>query len=295
MQLVSSLVELGQRCDRFAKSPKRRNVSGDRDTPKALSDRIVTIQGTPEQIEIACREVIRIVHRSQELDDTEDGIFVTVVPCGAVEHVVGPGGDTIRELVETIGAEVNISRNGIIGTELQPVSVAGTPKQMLEATMKVLGLVQELADKGGLTIDSYSWPRRADDGWIWMASWPLIPGSEKIIPRTSGGPFRERGHPGPSGAQRVAPMDVKNEKMEVMTRWALVAFGVVVLLRLKFVLFAAALPILAYWHYSGADKNEDQQEDAQAPADEEDDKEDFEPEEEPRNRPSCVSHGILWH
>eukprot|EP00434_Breviolum_minutum_P009084 symbB.v1.2.008000.t1/scaffold471.1/size199268/6 len=136
------------------------NVSGERDTPKALSDRIVTIQGTPEQIEIACREVIRIVHRSQELEDTEDGIFVTVVPCGAVEHVVGPGGDTIRELVGTTGAEINISRNGIVGTELQPVSVAGTPKQMLEATIKVLGLVQELADKGGLTIDSYSWPRR---------------------------------------------------------------------------------------------------------------------------------------
>lgn len=75
-------------------------------------------------------------------------------------------------------------------------------------------------------------------------------------------------------------MDVKNEKIEVMTRWALVAFGVVVLLRLKFVLFAAALPILAYWHYSGADKNEDQQEDVQAPADEEDDKEDFEAEED---------------
>ena len=36
---------------------------------------IVTIQGTPEQIEVALREVIRIVHRSQELDDTEDGIF----------------------------------------------------------------------------------------------------------------------------------------------------------------------------------------------------------------------------
>ena len=34
--------------------------------------------------------------------------------------------------------------------------------------------------------------------------------------------------------------------------------------RLKFVLFAAALPILAYWHYSGADKSEEiQQEDAQ--------------------------------
>lgn len=56
-------------------------------------------------------------------------------------------------------------------------------------------------------------------------------------------------------------MDAKADRMEVVTRWALIALGVVVLLRLKFVLFAAALPILAYWHYSG-EKTEDAQEEA---------------------------------
>ena len=67
--------------------------------------------------------MIRIVHRSQELEGTEEGIFVarwqesgfestaevTVIPSGAVEHVVGPGGEHIRGLVESVGAEVNIS------------------------------------------------------------------------------------------------------------------------------------------------------------------------------------------
>mmetsp|Transcript_7813 Transcript_7813/g.19835 ORF Transcript_7813/g.19835 Transcript_7813/m.19835 type:complete len:540 (+) Transcript_7813:224-1843(+) len=33
-------------------------------------------------------------------------------------------------------------------------------------------------------------------------------------------------------------------------RWFLVAVGVIVLLRLRLVLFAAALPLMAYWHYS---------------------------------------------
>ncbi|CAE7453536.1 Khsrp, partial [Symbiodinium sp. CCMP2456] len=136
------------------------NVSGDRDTPRALTDRIVTIQGDPEQIEKACREVIRIVHRSQELDDSEHGVFVTVVPAGAVEHIIGPGGDTIEKLVESTSSEINISRHAIAGTELQPVSIAGTPKNMLIACMRVLGLVQELADQGGLTIDSSTWPPR---------------------------------------------------------------------------------------------------------------------------------------
>jgi len=67
-------------------------------------------------------------------------------------------------------------------------------------------------------------------------------------------------------------MDVKNDRMEVMTRWALVALGVVVLLRLKFVLFAAALPVLTYWHYSNAEKNEEiQQEESQQAEDEDKD------------------------
>jgi hypothetical protein len=41
------------------------------------------------------------------------------------------------------------------------------------------------------------------------------------------------------------------EKLETPTvRWALVFIGVVILLRWKLVLFAAALPVMAYWHYS---------------------------------------------
>ncbi|CAE8643336.1 unnamed protein product [Polarella glacialis] len=34
------------------------------------------------------------------------------------------------------------------------------------------------------------------------------------------------------------------------SRWFLVAIGVVILLRLRLILFAAALPVMAYWHYS---------------------------------------------
>ena len=48
--------------------------------------------------------------------------------------------------------------------------------------------------------------------------------------------------------------------------------------RLKFVLFAAALPLLAYWHYSNAEKNEEiQQEESQQQAEDED--KDFEQED----------------
>jgi len=41
------------------------------------------------------------------------------------------------------------------------------------------------------------------------------------------------------------------DKLETpAVRWALVAIGVVILVRLRLILFAAALPVMAYWHYS---------------------------------------------
>lgn len=53
--------------------------------------------------------------------------------------------------------------------------------------MKVLGLVQELADKGGLTIDSYSWPRRAVSATpsqaLSRSSTPVRAGSNDGTPR----------------------------------------------------------------------------------------------------------------
>ena len=49
--------------------------------------------------------------------------------------------------------------------------------------------------------------------------------------------------------------------------------------RLKFVLFAAALPVLAYLHYSNAEKNEEiQQEESQQAEDEDKDFEQEDPE-----------------
>lgn len=51
--------------------------------------------------------------------------------------------------------------------------------------------------------------------------------------------------------------------------------------RLKFVLFAAALPVLAYLHYSNAEKNEEIQQEESQQAEDED--KDFE-QEDPENR-----------
>jgi len=47
------------------------------------------------------------------------------------------------------------------------------------------------------------------------------------------------------------------DKLETpAVRWALVCIGVVILVRLKLILFAAALPVMAYWHYSNNSSEE---------------------------------------
>jgi len=44
--------------------------------------------------------------------------------------------------------------------------------------------------------------------------------------------------------------DLLDKLEQPAVRWALVCVGVVILVRLKLILFAAALPVMAYWHYS---------------------------------------------
>jgi len=44
--------------------------------------------------------------------------------------------------------------------------------------------------------------------------------------------------------------DILDKLENPAVRWALVCIGVVILVRLRLILFAAALPIMAYWHYS---------------------------------------------
>lgn len=53
-----------------------------------------------------------------------------------------------------------------------------------------------------------------------------------------------------SGKEKDALRDLLDKLETPAVRWALVCVGVVILVRLRLILFAAALPVMAYWHYS---------------------------------------------
>merc|ERR1740117_1266150 len=77
------------------------DVSGERDTPARLSDRIVTISGLADQKEGACGGIIERLRRLQDLLAPEDiGYFVIVVPASAVPVIVGAKGANIKEVLE---------------------------------------------------------------------------------------------------------------------------------------------------------------------------------------------------
>lgn len=129
------------------------DVSGDGDTPEALSDRVITIRGDGRQQGAACREVVRILHRSQEVPQGGRGIFVMVIPSSSVSFVVGSEGATISALAQESGCDVTISRSSIVDTQLVPVSIVGTLDQTVDAVGRLGTLLQQLSENGDLNAE----------------------------------------------------------------------------------------------------------------------------------------------
>ncbi|CAE8724659.1 unnamed protein product, partial [Polarella glacialis] len=64
-------------------------------------------------------------------------------------------------LMESSGAEINISRHAIAGTELQPISIIGGVNQTLLAVVKLSSLLQDLAAQGRLVGEVWHRPARS--------------------------------------------------------------------------------------------------------------------------------------
>lgn len=133
------------------------DISGDDDTPESLSDRIVTIWGTASEKEAACLSVVRITHRHQDAAENEDGIFVLVVPSVARSAIMGPEGSVVAKMASASGADVNISKSLVEGTDLQPISIEGTVSQTMPVIVQIGSIVQELATSGKFSGQSWPW------------------------------------------------------------------------------------------------------------------------------------------
>lgn len=131
-------------------------VSSSGETPASLSDKVVTITGNAQQKQEACRRVVSLLRKSQQVRESEEAVFVIIVPSSSSATIVGQQGSQVKEVGERSGAEVNVGRDCIADTSDQPVSITGTAEQVVSATVMINSIVQELMNKGRVQLSQFS-------------------------------------------------------------------------------------------------------------------------------------------
>eukprot|EP00930_Biecheleria_cincta_P062935 TRINITY_DN48398_c0_g1_i1.p1 TRINITY_DN48398_c0_g1~~TRINITY_DN48398_c0_g1_i1.p1 ORF type:complete len:711 (+),score=157.14 TRINITY_DN48398_c0_g1_i1:79-2211(+) len=144
------------------------DVSGERDTPRRLSDRIVTISGQVDQKESACLGIVEKLRRLQDILDDEIGFFVIIVPATAVPVIVGAKGATISEVLAGTGAELSIGKENVMGMPDTPIGLEGTALQVTSAVANIHKVVQDMADRGRLLPADFKY--RPDKAAVQLAS-----------------------------------------------------------------------------------------------------------------------------
>lgn len=125
-------------------------VLGDHEVPQELADKVVVINGSTMQKEVACRHVVEKIRQVQRVSAEEDAVFVASVPGQAMFAVVGEGGTQIKEVAELSGAEVVISRECIFGTNDWPVSITGSAQSVVSAAAQIIEIIDDLVAQGVL-------------------------------------------------------------------------------------------------------------------------------------------------
>lgn len=134
------------------------------EVPETLADKVLVIRGTAAQKEQALRRVVGQLRQAQCVEPDEEAVFVAAVPGPAVAAVVGAGGAQIREVAESSGAEVIVSRQCIFGMDDWPVSITGPAESVVRAAARISAIVQAAAEgaAGGpaLAMDNLGRPLR---------------------------------------------------------------------------------------------------------------------------------------
>ncbi|CAJ1359376.1 unnamed protein product [Effrenium voratum] len=122
-------------------------VSDDGDTPSGLSDRIVSIIGSQDQRQAACRRILECLYGAQEVESGEQGIFVLLVDQDSM------GAEGLQRARDVSGAEIHEEADDIPGTDARVIQIVGG----LEATLvAVKELSQEEEEEEALLKEAAS-------------------------------------------------------------------------------------------------------------------------------------------
>lgn len=122
-----------------------------RDTPRALSERILTISGTDGDKDRAVRKLLGLVWKQYGKEDRDGGFFRILIPGASVSAVIGIRGTTIYRISNRSGAEIDIPKDCVMGTKDRAVNIRGSVLAIQEAVREIVSEIQRLVNKQELT------------------------------------------------------------------------------------------------------------------------------------------------
>lgn len=138
-------------------------VSQDGDTPAVLADKVVLIGGSSEQQKLdACALVVKHLRAMEGrftgrdlVGDREPAALVILIPRDSAAVIVGAKGAAIKIIMQESGAEINVGREVIFGMADLPVSINGSPVQVLAAVSQINARLQNMFERGNLKNEDF--------------------------------------------------------------------------------------------------------------------------------------------
>ncbi|CAE7433326.1 zmpB [Symbiodinium natans] len=137
------------------------SVSDDGNTPPSLTDRIVTVRGTQQAQQAACRLIIERFYEAQKVQGEDIGVFILLVP-SALATTMGSDG-TLSKIMELSGAELAV-QEAITGTEDRPVRIVGSFEATVLAATRLGAWVQVLTWRAAQASNDSAGPPENEEG-----------------------------------------------------------------------------------------------------------------------------------
>lgn len=148
---------------------------------QAAPERILLLQGTPEQCAVAWKMFAELLVSQTEsgTESKSDQVCVKIL-CDAarIGAVIGKGGESIKKTQADTGARVQCSNEALPGSTEKTVNITGTPNVLEQALVIVLGQLRDFPLKPG------------------SVSTPFVPRSHAAPPAAQPIPYSPYGTPG---------------------------------------------------------------------------------------------------
>ncbi|CEM07431.1 unnamed protein product [Vitrella brassicaformis CCMP3155] len=134
------------------------DVSRDAEAPPDLSDKIVTINGTPHAKESAVGALLRRLRQINKQTMQERGVFVIIIPDKSAPAIIGQRGNTINELCKSTECEIHISKDSISGMIERPVTLSGSVNAIMNAISSINEIIADMVNNGKLGPGDFQLP-----------------------------------------------------------------------------------------------------------------------------------------